>query len=315
MMDRVSLRWALYFGLALLPALLSLLLGLILGRFPDQNRLYTLSISLNVFVVMVGCLLSCLGLVACVVGLRLVGQHAHTLEQTKAEAEADRRRFLQRLDHELKNPLTAIRLGLGNLATAEPEERQTALNTIDAQATRLVRLTADIRKLAEMDTRPLERGDVNLAALIEEAVDLIREHPEGSKRQVSLSIPQAPWPLPIISADWDLIFLAVYNLMDNAVKFSEPGDRIEIRAREEAPGVVIEIADTGPGIDEADQAFVWDELYRGRRTRSVSGSGLGLPLVRAIVERHGGQVDLISRPGQGSVFSMVLPKSLGVTKL
>jgi two-component system OmpR family sensor kinase len=107
--------------------------------------------------------------------------------------------------------------------------------------------------------------------------------------------------------DWDLLFLATYNLLDNAYKFTRPGDTVEVRAIEEADSVVIEVADTGPGIPEEELPRVWDELYRGQGARGIPGSGLGLALTRAIVDRHGGGVALRSRAGQGTVVTLRLP--------
>ena len=95
--------------------------------------------------------------------------------------------------------------------------------------------------------------------------------------------------------------------MDNALKFTGPDDTIEIRAFEDGTRVVIEIADTGPGILEEEIEQIWDELYRGRDARGIPGSGLGLSLVRAITERHGGDVNVRSRKDQGTVFTLRLP--------
>ena len=100
---------------------------------------------------------------------------------------------------------------------------------------------------------------------------------------------------------------AVHNLVDNALKFTAPGDTVEIRAFEDGATVVIEVADTGPGIPEEEMPHVWEELYRGQGARGVQGSGLGLALVQAIVERHCGQTGLRSRAGQGTVFTLRLP--------
>jgi two-component system OmpR family sensor kinase len=108
-------------------------------------------------------------------------------------------------------------------------------------------------------------------------------------------------------ADRDLLYLAVYNLLDNALKFTRPGDTVEVRAFEDGASVVIEVADTGPGIPEDELPHVWEELYRGQGARAAPGSGLGLALVRAIVELHGGQINLRSRAGQGTVFTVRLP--------
>ncbi len=103
--------------------------------------------------------------------------------------------------------------------------------------------------------------------------------------------------------------MALVNLLNNAVKFSSPGDSVEVRAFEDSEMVIVEVADTGPGIPEAEVPFVWQELYRGRGARGVPGSGLGLALVRAIAERHGGQVTIRSRVDQGTVVTMKLPTS------
>lgn len=232
---------------------------------------------------------------------------AHDLAQTRAAD--DRRRFLHRLDHELKNPLTAIQAGLANLAEISDgvEAQRETLSSVETQTLRLSRLAADLRKLAELETHALECTSVSVADLLHDVVGSAQEQPEAEGRQLHLILPQAPWPLPHISGDPDLLFLALYNLLDNAFKFSRPRDTIEVRASEDGARVVIEVADTGPGILETEILHVWDELYRGQASRSVPGSGLGLALVRAIISRHGGQVSLRSRVGQGTVVTIRLP--------
>lgn len=228
--------------------------------------------------------------------------------QGQARAAAERRRFLRRLDHELKNPLTAIRAGLANLAEAQsPETRQDALESVETQALRLSRLSTDLRKLAELETRPLERDHVDIANLLQEAFTIAQDNAGAEERHLTLTIPQAPWPLPKILGDQDLLFLAIHNLLDNALKFTNPGNTIEVRAYEDGSYVVLEFADTGPGIRKDEVPHVWEELYRGKGARGVSGSGIGLALVRAIADRHGGHVSLRSRAGQGTVFSLRLP--------
>jgi two-component system OmpR family sensor kinase len=136
---------------------------------------------------------------------------------------------------------------------------------------------------------------------------LAQSQPEAADRHLSLSIPQAPWPLPKVSGDSDLLFLAIHNLLDNALKFTRPGDTVELHASEDGTSLLIEVADTGPGIPADEQPHVWEELYRGEAGRGIPGSGLGLALVHAIAERHNGQVSLRSRPGQGTVFALHLP--------
>ena len=231
-----------------------------------------------------------------------------TAEEVRAHAADDRRRFLRRLDHELKNPLTGIRAGLANLAgTPDAQVQSEALNSVETEARRLSRLTADLRKLAELESQPLERAPVHLAGLLKEAMGLAQEQTQSQERRLTLTLPQAPWPLPPVSGDWDLLFLAVYNLLDNALKFTRQGDTVEVRAFEDGATAVLEVADTGPGIPEAEVPHVWEELYRGQGARGVRGSGLGLALVQAITERHGGHVTLRSKDGQGTVVTMRLP--------
>ena len=224
------------------------------------------------------------------------------------EVADNRRRFLRRLDHELKNPLTAIRTGLANASDAPtPEARQDALETVQAQALRLSRLTANLRKIADLETAPLDYSAIEVGELLTEVVDAAEDLPEKASYQINLSIPQAPWPLPNISGDRDLLFLAFYNLLENSLKYTPVQGTVELRARENGRFVLIEIADTGPGIPTEEISLVWNELYRGDNATGIPGSGLGLSLVRAIVERHHGQVEMQSRAGQGTLVSLSLP--------
>jgi two-component system OmpR family sensor kinase len=229
-------------------------------------------------------------------------------KKTIIQSADDRRRFLQRLDHELKNPLTAILAGLANLSMSEMAKANlSTLHSIQTQVGRVSHLVAELRKLSELETRPLESEKIDMTELMEDAFSMVENHHSAKERELSLSIPRAPWPLPSIKGDRDLLILALHNLLDNAIKFSKPGDTIEIRAFEDGNNVIIEVADTGPGIPEQEQAHVWDELYRGESARGIPGSGLGLALVRSILARHNGNITLRSRYGEGSVFIIRLP--------
>ena len=231
-------------------------------------------------------------------------------ESAKEQASHEHLRFLSRLDHEIKNPITAVRAGLANLSS-DPNENMhgEVFSSIEAQTLRLSRLASNLRKLAELETRPLDWAKMDMAALLQEAYELAENQPGADGRILRLTLPEVPWPLPQLQADRDLLFLVVHNLLDNAIKFSQPGNTIEIRAFEDGTYVVVEVADTGPGIPENEINQVWEELYRGEGARSIPGSGLGLSLVRVIVTRHGGQVSLRSRLGQGTVVTMRLPVS------
>jgi len=231
----------------------------------------------------------------------------HRLRARGAQAAQDRRLLLSRLDHELKNPLTAMRAATANVAAGADPAQAAAVGTIEEQVLRLSRLTTDLRKIADIESARLDRRPVDLAELVEEMVDVARDLPGADERELVLDLPRAPWPLPPVPGDADLLSLAVANLLDNALKYTPPGGRVEVRAREAAGAVVLEVADTGRGIAAEELPQVWEEMYRSPSARSLPGSGLGLPLVRAVVERHGGRVQADSRVGHGTLFRLVLP--------
>jgi two-component system OmpR family sensor kinase len=295
-------------AVALFPLAVGVLAAVLLWNVETlENPILYARADVGTVVIVSGAILSLvvgLGLVLQAMSVRFRAQVA----DARAQAAEERRRFVRRLDHELKNPLTAIRAGLANLCNDQgPFVQQEALSSVEAEVLRLSRLTADLRKLAELETRPLERAPVDVAALLREAVALAKEQPAAEARTLTLTLPQAPWPLPAVLGDWDLLFLTVYNLLDNAIKFTGPGDTVEVRAAEEGAFVIVEVADTGPGIPPGELESVWEELYRGQSAQGIPGSGLGLALVRAVVERHGGQVSLRSRAGHGTVVRVRLP--------
>ena len=235
-------------------------------------------------------------------------RYQREIQRVHEQAAKDRRRFLYRLDHELKNPLTAIQAGLINLSDEAPGEYFcNEVSAVRAQVLRINRLVADLRKLAALETTSLEKTVVNTAELLTEVVSVFENEAGLRDRNLALILPNAPRPLPDVEGDPDLLLLAIHNLLENAIKFTTSGDIIEVRASENDNEIVIEVADTGPGIPEEEIGLVWEELYRSKQARGVPGSGLGLPMVRAIVEKHEGTVGLRSIQGQGTVFSVRLP--------
>lgn len=104
-----------------------------------------------------------------------------------------------------------------------------------------------------------------------------------------------------------LLILAMHSLIDNSLKFTRPGDSVEVRASDMGDTVLIEVADTGPGIPETEIHHVSEDLYRGLGASGVPGSGLALGLVRTIVDRHNGQITLRSQVDRGTVVTMRLP--------
>jgi two-component system, OmpR family, sensor kinase len=293
---------------ALVPVAAGLVLGGVLQLAVPRAQLY-LEASLALAVVAAG-VLAGVGLALVIWVRRRMAAAGEAARRAAAEATQDRLRFLMRLDHELKNPLTAIRAGLANieLAGAAPASVDAAAS-VAAQTDRIAGLVGDLRKLAELETQPIETAPVDLPELLREVAEAVGEIPAAAQRHIRLTLPQAPWPLPLLEGDRDLLFIAMQNLVANAVKFTEPGDTVEVRASEDDRAVLIEVADTGVGIPDDETSQVWQELARGRHARSLPGTGIGLALVRVIVARHGGQEAIRSREGQGTVVSVRLPVS------
>ncbi len=250
--------------------------------------------------VLVICLLIALILLG--VNFYLRKQELQTEKAVNAQAESleqEHRRFIRRLDHEMKNPLTAIKIQLDNLQASTTGSMR-VITDVRAQADRLVLLTRGLRSLADLETRPLEMEPVDVDELLQEVVDFL----EATER-INLDIQRLPWAIPPIEGDRELLLMAFRNLVDNALKYST--DTIEIRARHTSGHLIVEVIDTGRGILEDELAMITEELYRGSNVHEIEGSGLGLSIVERIILRHGGRLELRSRSGQGTIVSVQLP--------
>lgn len=292
------------FALALAPLALGLLITIALQSGAAQNDVLYLRADLGSFVLMTGLLASGIAAIGLMVWRGSLRDLADAIAHVQARQAHAHRQFIRRLDHEIKNPLTAIRAALANLNVQKDDP---PLASVRAQVDRLAKLSADLRKLTELESQPLELESVDLGQLLTELLLLMRERPDAICCQLHLTLPQAPWPLPPIRGDRDLLFLVFHNLLDNALKFSSQGDTIELRAYEDGAQVVAEVADTGPGIAEEELPHLGEELYRGRAARGVEGSGLGLALAQAIVARHNGTLNIRSRLEQGTVVTIRFP--------
>jgi two-component system OmpR family sensor kinase len=233
----------------------------------------------------------------------------HSVEKITRERDESHRQFLRRLDHELKNPLTGLQAALTNLREAQsPADTYAAVDNASQAAIRLGRILKDLRKLAELDARMLERRPVDVGELVDEMVAAAGSLPAHKGRSINLLISKVP-ALPPVTGDRDMLGLAVYNLLDNALKYSTPADAVEVRVREDGRALFIEVADGGAGIPQQEQQRIFDDLYRGENARETEGSGLGLALARRIIQLHGGDISLRSDPaqGRGTVFTIRLP--------
>ncbi len=233
------------------------------------------------------------------------------IDNSVIEFEQGRKRFIRRLDHEMKNPLTGLRTALVNLQEAQSREERIRAggNAVRAQE-RLTSLLNDLRKLADLDERQIERERVEIPGLLSDVVDAVRDHPAYVERNLNLFVPRVPSPFPCVVGDRDLLVLAMYNLVENTLKFTSAQEPVEVRALEDGKAVVMEVADSGAGILSDELPKIFEELYRGSNARSTEGSGLGLALVSRIVALHGGQIEVRSRQTEprGTVFTVRLPE-------
>lgn len=292
-----------------LPTALGLVLSVMFRQGWFMNRVLVVEygfdyIGLSWRLGVIGSLFTALGFV-------ILGWHqtriASKLEETAMRQKSEHQRFLQRLDHELKNPLTIMRLGITNLIDAAnlAPDQQASAERIATQVRRVEQLVVDLRWLVELDERELERRKLSIQPLIQAAISASRvEYPE---RKVETTVQSIPWGVGDILGDADLLLIAFSNLLNNALKFTERDGEVQISITDNGKTCIIEIADSGMGIPSADQPFIFQELYRGSNARRISGGGMGLALVQRIISLHGGSVAVRSREGNGSVFTIQLP--------
>lgn len=288
----------------LLPLTLGVLAVLLLGRIFISGNLIYVPEDIDVVV-----LLSLLG-VAMAVAIHTIVRISMSylrflsVQRARRETLAEHGRFLRRLDHELKNPLTALRAGLSALALTDLDpQQQNLIKTMETETLRLSRLVADLRKLGELETQPLDLQPLNVEEFVAGIVQVEQERFAAGQRLLTSQINVAPaaW-----IGDEDLLALAVHNLLDNAFKYTQPGDTVCLEVAAEN-GLTIRVRDTGAGIPGGALGQIWEELYRAEQVEKVPGSGIGLALVKVIAERHHGAVDIESEPGQGTVVSIHLP--------
>ncbi len=222
-----------------------------------------------------------------------------------------RKEFVANVSHELRTPLTIIRGFVETLsdgAIHDPVRGPEFLATISKHCRQLTNLVENLLDLSRLEsTQALRRRiRVDLGPLLARVVDL--HLPSAQKKGQSLTL-EAPRYLPPVGGDPDYLERAVSNLVDNAIKYTPDGGAIRVSAEGNDASVVIDVADNGIGIPEADLPRVFERFYRvdKSRSRDMGGTGLGLAIVKHVVQSHGGSVEAESRPGKGTTFRMSLP--------
>jgi two-component system sensor histidine kinase KdpD len=212
----------------------------------------------------------------------------------------------------LRTPLTAIRAAATTMVSQpdlpEPERAELAA-VVDEESARLDRLIGQAVEMAQLDAETLQIDarpqDVRelIETTLEEMRPLLRERPVDVKVADDLS--RAPM-------DRELVRRVLRHLIENAVKYSPQGSAITLSAQKDRYRLLVTVADRGPGIEPGEQPFVFDKFFRGKKQRSqAAGTGMGLAIVKAILEAPGGGIELASQAGQGTRFTFWLPLASG----
>ncbi|XJZ26853.1 ATP-binding protein [Bacillota bacterium Lsc_1132] len=245
-----------------------------------------------------------------------LGESIKVLAKDLETLKNERSEFLASISHELRTPLTYIK-GYADIARREntaPEERKKYLEIIFEEGEKLAELIKELFNLAKMDknTFTIDKEAILLAPYLKNIIEKIS--PAIQERQMELQL-ICPENLTI-AIDPVRFEQVILNLLDNARKYSEPNTKIMIEATETDLEMIIRIKDQGKGIPAEDLPRIFDRFYRvdKSRARSLGGSGLGLSIVKQLVEAHGGMISATSTPTSGTTFSIIVPKENRLSK-
>jgi signal transduction histidine kinase len=240
-----------------------------------------------------------------------VGELATAFNRMSAELEQleqSRRDLVANVSHELKTPIAAIRAHLENLLDGVEQPDPATLEVMLAQVERLGRLVDQLLDLSRLESGevPLRIEELPLHPLVDDLISEIEVALPGRGVDVRNDVPS---DLPTLSADRERLHQVLFNLIDNAVRFTPAGGSVTVSARRRNGSVEVAVSDTGAGISPEHLPRLFERFYRAdpARARGDGGTGIGLAIARSVVEAHGGQIHAESEPGRGSVFTFDLP--------
>ena len=238
---------------------------------------------------------------------RTLSQRAEEETRVNMQTEQMRSSLLSAMSHDLRTPLASITGAASTLRSQNDrlplETKQELLESISDEADRLSRLVGNL-----LDMTRFESGGVELRRdlyPLEEIVGTVlqRMEPQLEGRAVTTELAEN---LPMVFVDDVLLGQVLWNLLENAAKYTPPGTPIEVAAFEQEGAVIIEVLDRGPGIPPGEEELIFEKFYRGN-SKNVRGAGLGLPICRAIVQAHRGTIEALARDGGGTSFRISLP--------
>ena len=242
--------------------------------------------------------------------LRELAVSYNTMAQQLESLDKSRNQFVSNASHELKTPLTTMKILLENMLYQPdmPQElREEFMQDINHEIDRLSSVVTDLLTLTQMDNQRMElhRTSVSLTELCEETLRKLQPIAEQRSHTIVSSIAENV----VGEVDESKLLQVMYNLTDNAIKYTPDGGTITVTLSQTATQAVFAVSDTGVGISDEDLTHIFDRFYRvdKARSRESGGTGLGLSIVRQLVALHGGQITVDSTPGKGSTFTVTLP--------